>query len=70
LLFVIYQAWNSDAANFNEDQLLRLGAIAIGFSDGDLGKMLLSSDDVIQNLGSQKVASAGVAGYTPSQVRF
>ncbi|XP_031570951.1 uncharacterized protein LOC116305230 [Actinia tenebrosa] len=62
------KAWNSDVAKFKEDQLLRLGAIAIGFTDSELEKMALSSDDVIESLGSQNVKSAEAHGYTLSQL--
>jgi hypothetical protein len=53
---------------FSAEQLLRLGAVAIGFNHTDLGNMALSSNDVIESLGSQPVEATGVVGYTPIQV--
>ncbi|KXJ12340.1 Otoancorin [Exaiptasia diaphana] len=62
------KAWNSDVALITSDQLLRLGAISVGFSADDLSKMSLTSDDVIESLGSQPVASGDEVGYSADQL--
>lgn len=73
-VILIFQAWNSNVSLITSEQLLRLGAIAIGFSHADLGNMALLSNDVIENLGSQPIASnatgnaTSVVGYTMEQV--
>ncbi|XP_001638657.3 uncharacterized protein LOC5518710 isoform X2 [Nematostella vectensis] len=61
-------AWNSDPAQFTSDQLHRLGVVVVGFTATDIGKMPLSTDDVIESLGSQPLQTSDSAGFTLEQL--
>jgi len=43
--------------------------VSIGFTSDELSSLSLTSDEIIESLGSQPVASDTVVGYTSDQVQ-